>query len=262
MWVEMLAAGAVGVAVAARGQWKASERLRHAELERAREEETRRRVDSERLRIARELHDVVAHSIAMINVQASAAATLLVDDPARVAEALQAIRRASKDGLRELRSILDVLRQVDGDEPAVPLPDHEAFQALTDATTAAGTVTRLRCDAPLHALAPETALGAYRIVQESLTNVIRHAPGSTADVTISARGGMLVVDVANDGPNGQDRFVDGTGTGLAGMEERARVLGGVLRAAPLAEGGFRVHAELPATVPVPDPSGAPGALSR
>jgi signal transduction histidine kinase len=252
MWVEMLAAGAVGVAVAARRQWRASERLRHVELERAREEETRRRVDSERLRIARELHDVVAHSIAMINVQASAAATLLVDDPARVAESLEAIRQASKNGLRELRSILDVLRLVDGDEPAVPLPDREAFQALADAATAAGIVTRLRCEAPLDAAAPETALGAYRIVQESLTNVIRHAPDSTADVTISARGSLLVVDVVNDGPARQDRFVDGAGTGLAGMEERARVLGGVLQAGPIAEGGFGVHAELPATIALPD----------
>jgi len=263
MWPELVAAGAVGVAVAARRQWKASELLRHAELERAREDETRRRVDSERLRIARELHDVVAHSIAMINVQASAAATLLADDPARVAEALQAIRQASKEGLRELRSILDVLRLVDGDEPAVPLPDREAFQALADAATAAGIVTRLRCDAPLDTATPETALGAYRIVQESLTNVIRHARDSTADVTISARGEILVVDVVNDGPTRQDRFVDGAGTGLAGMEQRARVLGGVLRAGPLAEGGFRVHAELPTTVPAPtaDASRPPGVLS-
>jgi signal transduction histidine kinase len=109
---------------------------------------------------------------------------------------------------------------------------------------------------------PETALGAYRIVQESLTNVIRHARGSTADVTISARGAVLVVDVVNDGATRQDRFVDGTGTGLTGMEERSRVLGGVLRAGLLAEGGFGVHAELPTTVPVPeaDPSGAPGVL--
>jgi len=206
------------------------------------------------------LHDVVAHSIAMINVQASAAATLLVDDPARAAAALQAIRRASKDALRELRSILDVLRQVDEDEPAVPLPDRDAFQALADAARAAGIVTRLRCEANLGDASPETALGAYRIVQESLTNVIRQARDSTADVTISDRGGMLVVDVVNDGPSGQDRFVDGAGSGLLGMKERARILGGALWAGPLDQGGFGVHAELPAAVAASDAdsSGPPG----
>jgi signal transduction histidine kinase len=252
MWFEMLAAGAVGAAVAARRQWRASERLRSAQLEQAREEETRRRVDSERLRIARELHDVVAHSIAMINVQASAAAMLLADDPERVADALQAIRDASKTGLRELRSILDVLRQVDGAEPAVPLPDQEAFHALAQAATAAGVVTQLHYDADVGALAPETALGAYRIVQESLTNVIRHAPESTADVAISDRGGLLVIDVVNDGTRHHESFEEGAGTGLVGMEERVRVLGGHMSAGPVATGGFRVHAELPTTALVPD----------
>jgi signal transduction histidine kinase len=252
MWFEMLAAGAVGAAVAARRQWRASERLRSAQLEHAREEETRRRVDSERLRIARELHDVVAHSIAMINVQASAAATLLGDDPGRVADALQSIRDASKTGLRELRSILDVLRQVDGGQPAVPLPGQEAFHALADAATAAGTVTRLHCETHVADLRPETALGAYRIVQESLTNVIRHAPESTADVTIAARGGLLVIDVVNDGVRHHEPFVEGAGTGLAGMEERVRVLGGSMRAGPVATGGFGVHAELPITALAPD----------
>jgi signal transduction histidine kinase len=247
MWFEMLTAGAVGVAVAARRQWKASERLRQAQLEQAREEDTRRRVDSERLRIARELHDVVAHSMAMINVQASAAATQLVDDPRRVAEALQAIRDASKNGLRELRSILEVLREVDADQPAVSLPNREAFQALADATGAAGIVTRLHFDANLAVLPPETALGAYRIVQESLTNVIRHAPESTVDVTVSVRDGLVIIDVINSSPRREGSFADGSGTGLLGMEERVRVLGGRMRAGPQPAGGFSVHAQLPTT---------------
>lgn len=247
MWFEMLAVGALGAAIAARRQWKTSERLRHDQLEKAREDEMRRRVDAERLRIARELHDVVAHSIAMINVQATAASTLLNKDPARVGVALQAIRDASKSGLRELRSILDVLRLVDGEEPAVPLPDRDAFQALADATTAAGINTRLHVDEDLDVAPPERALAAFRIVQESLTNVIRHAPGSTAEVTISSRVGQLVIDVVNDGPRRQDPFVDGAGAGLKGMEERVRVFGGHLRAGPITTGGFRVHAELPLT---------------
>ena len=121
MWPELLAAGAVGAYVAARRQWLAAEADRAARAEQAREEETRRRVDAERMRIARELHDVVAHSMAMINVQATAASMqLAAADPASAADAIQAIRGASKSGLRELRTILQVLRQVDGGSPAVP----------------------------------------------------------------------------------------------------------------------------------------------
>src|ERR1022692_4674684 len=168
MWPELLAAGALGGYVAARRQWLAAERDRAERNEQIREDETRRRVDTERMRIARELHDVVAHSMAMINVQATAASLLLADDPARVSDALQEIRRASKGGLRELRAILDVLRQVDGDSPAVPVPDLRAIQALVDATTAAGTPTTLRADGYPASLPPPVTLAAYRIVQESL----------------------------------------------------------------------------------------------
>ncbi len=254
MWAEMVAAGAVGSFVAARRHWKLSEQLRREQLDRARTEEIRRQVTSERLRIARELHDVVAHSMAMINVQASAAATLVHAEPLRVAESLQAIRRASKEGLRELRSILDVLRQVDEDQPAVPLPDREALQALAHAAGTAGIRTNFCCDADLEGAPPETALAAYRIVQESLTNVIRHARGATAEVTISRRNGLIVVDVVNDDQGRDDLFVGGTGTGLVGMEERARTLGGLLRAGPIPGGGFRVYVELPAAfAPPPDP---------
>lgn len=246
MWAEMVAAGAVGSFVAARRHWKLSEQLRQEQLARARADEIRRQVTSERLRITRELHDVVAHSMAMINVQASAAATLVHSDPLRTAESLQAIRRASKEGLRELRSILDVLRQVDQDQPAVPLPDREALQALAEAAGTAGIRTKFLCEVDLRGEAPETVLAAYRIVQESLTNVIRHARGATAEVTVSQRNGLVVVDVINDDQGRDDPFVEGTGTGVVGMEERARALGGHVHAGPLSGGGFRVHAELPA----------------
>ncbi len=113
MWPQLLAAGALGAYVAARRKWLAAERDRAAQAELTREEETRRRVDAERMRIARELHDVVAHSMAMINVQATAAGVLLAEDPAGAADAIQAIRGASKSGLRELRAILQVLRDAD-----------------------------------------------------------------------------------------------------------------------------------------------------
>jgi signal transduction histidine kinase len=256
MWAEMVAAGAIGALVAARRHWKQSERLRLQQLDCARADEIRSQVTSERLRIARELHDVVAHSMAVINVQASAAAALLPSDPTRVAESLQAIRRASKEGLRELRSILDVLRLVDEEQPAVPLPDQEALQALADAAATAGTRTDMRCDAAFDGAPAETALAAYRIVQESLTNVIRHAKGASAEVTVARRGNVLTVDVVNDDQGSAELPVGGTGNGLVGMQERARALGGFLRAGPVPGGGFRVHAELPA-VAAPPPDARP-----
>jgi signal transduction histidine kinase len=265
MWPELLAAGAVGGYVAARRQWLAAERDREERAGQIREEETRRRVDAERVRIARELHDVVAHSMAMINVQATAASLQLPDDPARVSEALQEIRRASKVGLRELRAILDVLRQVDGDGPEISVPDLRAIQSLADATSAAGTPTTVRADSYSVPLPPSVALAAYRIVQESLTNVIRHAGRASATVSLRHEDGSLVVDVVNESGPAHATFGDGAGAGLTGMKERAAALGGSLEAGPRPGGGFRVHAELPVamTPAVPEPGDAePGGLER
>ncbi len=257
MWPELLAAGAVGAYVAARRQWLAAEADRAARAEQTQEEETRRRVDAERMRIARELHDVVAHSMAMINVQATAASMQLAADPASAAEAIQAIRRASKSGLRELRTILEVLRQVDGGSAAVP--DLRALAALVEATSAAGTPTTLESAELPVALPPPVALAVYRIVQESLTNVVRHAGRVAATVGLRQDGGYLYVDVVNDGGAAPAAFSDGTGAGLAGMRERAAALGGTLDAGPRPGGGFAVHARLPvAAVPAREPQAAAG----
>jgi signal transduction histidine kinase len=255
MWPELLAAGAVGAYVAARRQWLAAESDRAARAEQAREEETRRRVDAERMRIARELHDVVAHSMAMINVQATAASMQLTADPASAAEAIQAIRRASKSGLRELRTILEVLRHVDGRGSAAP--DLRAIAALVEATSAAGTPTTLELAEPPFPLPPPVTLAVYRIVQESLTNVVRHAGRVAATVGLRQDNGYLYVDVVNDGGAAPAAFSDGTGAGLTGMRERAVALGGTLDAGPRPGGGFAVHARLP--VAPADPARAPQA---
>ncbi len=256
MWPQFVAAGALGGYVGARRKWLAAERDRAAQAELMREEETRRRVDAERMRIARELHDVVAHSMAMINVQATAAGVLLAEDPAGAADAIQAIRGASKSGLRELRAILQVLRVASPDGAQGPAPDLRDIQALADATTVAGTPTTVRADAPADALPPPVALAAYRIVQESLTNVVRHARGATATVTARLDGGDLLVEISNDGAAGATAFGDGAGAGLTGMRERAAALGGSLEAGPRAEGGFLVRARLPLA---PPPAGTPPA---
>jgi signal transduction histidine kinase len=249
MWPQLLAAGALGGYVAARRKWLAAERARAAQAELMREEETRRRVDAERMRIARELHDVVAHSMAMINVQATAAGVLLAEDPAGAADAIQAIRGASKSGLRELRAILQVLRDADpAGAPAVP-PSLRVIQTLADATTAAGSPVTVRAGAPAVPLPPPVALAAYRIVQESLTNVVRHARGASAIVTAGQDGDELTIEIINDGAPGTTAFGDGSGAGLTGMRERASTLGGSLEAGPRAEGGFAVRARLPLAGP-------------
>jgi signal transduction histidine kinase len=267
MWPELLAAAALGGYVTARRQWLAADRDRKARAEQIREEETRRRVDAERMRIARELHDVIAHSMAMINVQASAAAMLLADEPERAADAIQAIRGASKAGLRELRAILNVLRQADTDLPEPAVPDLPAIRALAEAATAAGTPTSVEAREPVAPLPPPVALAAYRIVQESLTNVVRHAGPGTATVAVRQDGSDLLVEVINDGTTAAATFRDGTGTGLAGMRERAAALGGALDAGPQAGGGFAVRARLPMTPATtaaerppasPEPQAGPG----
>jgi signal transduction histidine kinase len=259
MWPELLAAGAIGAYVAARRQWLAAESDRAARAEQAREEETRRRVDAERMRIARELHDVVAHSMAMINVQATMAGMQLADDPTSAAEAIQAIRGASKSGLRELRTILQVLRQADGESAAAPVPDLRAIAALVEATSAAGTPTTLRLTEPPVPLSPAVALAAHRIVQESLTNVVRHAGQVAASVGLRQEDGYLHIDVVNEAGTVPAACSDGTGTGLAGMRERAAALGGTLKAGPRPEGGFAVRARLPVAAPGPAPAPGPQA---
>jgi signal transduction histidine kinase len=185
----------------------------------------------------------------MINVQATAASMQLDADPASAAEAIQAIRRASKSGLRELRAILEVLREVDGGSPAVP--DLRAIAALVEATSAAGTPATLEAAGLPVSLPPPVALAAYRIVQESLTNVVRHAGRVAATVCLRQDSGHLYVDVVNDGGATAAAFSDGTRAGLAGMRERAAALGGTLDAGPRPGGGFAVHARLPVATAAP-----------
>jgi signal transduction histidine kinase len=197
----------------------------------------------------------------VINIQATAAGMQLAADPASAAEAIQAIRGASKSGLRELRAILEVLRQVDEGHPAVPVPDLRAIAALVEATSAAGTPTTLEPAEPPVALPHPLALAAYRIVQESLTNVVRHAGRVATTVSLRHDGGYLYVEVVNDGGPAPVAFNDGTGAGLAGMRERAATLGGTVDAGPRPGGGFAVRARLPvaAAGPAPRPHAPAGA---
>jgi len=210
------------------------------------EQDARRRIDEERLRIARELHDVVAHTMATINVQAGAAAHVVRDQPDTAAEALQTIRKASKEGLRELRAILNVLRQADEAEPTQPAPGVAELATLADGARRAGLETKLVVTGPQRGLPAPVDLAAYRIIQESLTNAIRHAGPATAIVTLNYSGGGLGIEVTDTG-RGQavGDGLPGPGHGLAGMRERAASVGGTVETGPALTGGYRVSAWLP-----------------
>jgi signal transduction histidine kinase len=243
--------------VRARRAYVAELRDRAELAERTREEEARRRVDEERMRIARELHDVVSHTIGVISVQAGVAAHLLHRRPDKAAASLAAIRQASDDALGELHAMLGVLREggdEDGRAPLTPAPGLAELDALVAQAARAGIEVTVSLEGEPRRLPPAVDLAAYRVVQESLTNVVRHAGASRAEVAIRHTDGRLVVEVTDDGngvesalgrqPTDSDRQ-GRSGQGILGMRERARALGGSLAAGPRPGGGFRVQASLP-----------------
>ncbi|MFI5612038.1 sensor histidine kinase [Amycolatopsis sp. NPDC051903] len=232
-----------GIAVANRRGRLTALQARAELAERTRDEEARRQVDAERLRIARELHDVVAHTMSTINVQAGAAAYAHPGLPEPVTRALAEIKDASKRGLGELRAILAVLRQVDQDEPTQPVPGLHALGSLVATMTAAGLPTVVHTTGAERPLPAPVDVAAYRIIQESLTNALRHAAPATATVTLAYAGGHLDLDVTDTGPG--PSADPGAGHGIRGMTERATAAGGTLTTGPGACGGFRVHARLP-----------------
>ena len=209
------------------------------------QQDARRRVDEERLRIARELHDVVAHTMATINVQAGAAVHVLPTRPEAAADALQAIKAASKEGLRELRAILNVLRQADDADPTQPAPGTGQLETLVDGARRAGLETTLSVTGTPAPLPAAVDLAAYRIVQESLTNAIRHAGPAQAAVWLSYGDDELRIDVSDTGRGKPPGVSEGAGHGLVGMRERAAAVGGWVETGPSPGGGFRVAAGLP-----------------
>jgi signal transduction histidine kinase len=210
------------------------------------EQDARRRIDEERLRIARELHDVVAHTMATINVQAGVAAHVLTSRPEAAADSLQAIKTASKDGLRELRAILNVLRQADDADPTQPVPGTAQLETLISGARRAGLDTTLTVTGEPVPLPSAVDLAAYRIVQESLTNAIRHAGPATAAVSLGYGRDELHIEVTDTGRGlGDPGASHNGGHGLAGMRERAATVGGSLETGPSPAGGFRVAARLP-----------------
>ncbi|MEV6054760.1 sensor histidine kinase [Streptomyces sp. NPDC052107] len=201
----------------------------------------RRRADEERLRIARELHDVLAHSISVINVQAGMGLALLDRDPEQARAALTTIKAASKEALGEVRQVLDTLR-APGAAPRAPAPGLDRLPELVEQAAAAGLTVEIEGEPPQ--LPPGADLAVFRIVQEALTNVVRHSGSRHARVRFAHDGEALRLRIDDDGPaTGAD--AGGSGNGLAGMRERAAALGGTIEAGPRPDGGFRVLARLP-----------------
>ncbi|MEW1773250.1 sensor histidine kinase [Streptomyces sp. NPDC086777] len=259
----VLAVIVVALGTALRGRREARAELgRQASL--TAEERARRTLLEERSRIARELHDVVAHHMSVISIQAQVAPHLVENPPDELRENLDGIRHNALEALTELRRVLGVLRSESPDEdapddgpgtgPHSPQPTLDRLDRLVENTRAAGLTVTTRINGERRPMQSGVELSAYRIVQEALSNVLRHAPGATAHVEIEYIPYGLLLSVANSRPTRPAPPSPGAGHGLLGMRERAMMLGGTLTAGPSADGGYRIFAELPAT--------APGLMSR
>jgi signal transduction histidine kinase len=220
-------------------------RERAAEAARIRQEERLRRASEERLRIARELHDAIGHHLSLINVQSGVALHLGDQLPEQARDSFSAIKQASKEALSELRSVLSVLRQEDDPAPRSPTPALARLDDLVSQAAAAGLTVRTEIDGPARPLPFSVDAAAYRIVQEALTNVTRHAGQATAVVLVSYTERDLTVQVDDDGRGPPPDPHAGNGRGIVGMRERAAALGGELQAGPRPGRGFRVRAHLP-----------------
>ncbi|NYI07816.1 sensor histidine kinase [Allostreptomyces psammosilenae] len=211
-------------------------------------------VTAERLRIARELHDMVAHSIGIIAIQAGAARMVIDTQPTRARDALGAIENASRETLSGLRRMLGALRQAEGASGrggAATAPGLADVDRLAAATTAAGVHVEVRWRGERRPLPAEIDLSAFRIIQEAVTNVVRHAGARRCRVTVDQRDGELAIEVVDSGRGVHGRGATaGAGYGIVGMRERVALLHGDFTAGPRAEGGFRVAARLPVSEPV------------
>jgi signal transduction histidine kinase len=205
-----------------------------ADLVRSRRALAARQVEQERLRIARELHDVLAHTLAVIGIHSAAAADALPDDPEQARASLRTIREQAREATGEIKATVGLLRE------SRPAPDRIGDLARTASSTALAVEVAVS-GAP-RSLAPAVELAAYRVAQESLTNVVRHAAARTARIRLSYEPDAVVVEVSDDGRGAPD---GPAGHGLAGMRERVRALGGTLEASTSDDGGFRVLARLP-----------------
>ena len=233
------------VVVLAAGELVRGRRDRAVSYRQAMQERRRRQAGEERLRIAQELHDVVAHHMSLINVQAGVALHLADRKPETIEPALRAIKDASKEALTELRSLIDLLRDEDSPAPRAPAPTLAALDDIVDRSGRAGLEVTKVVEGQDRPLPAAVELAAYRIVQEATTNVIRHAQASRARVVLDYGTDALTVSVDDDGRSAPDPANLEPGNGLRGMQERAHALGGTLSVTASALGGLRIQATIP-----------------
>lgn len=227
------------------GDSQRSRREAALESSRTQEEEARRRVSEERLKIARDLHDVVGHNISLINVQASAGSHVLYQDAGQSKETFDNIREASHETLQELRSLVGVLRDPATGESRAPTDGLDQLDRLIRGFVEAGQHVDLRITGNRRHISGVVDLSAYRIVQEALTNAVQHAPGANVIVTVDYGEDAVSVSVTNEASQTPSSSNGSGGHGLVGMRERVLAIGGRLDAGPEANGGFRVRATLP-----------------
>ena len=256
---------AAGTMTRLRRAYLASVQARAEHAEHTREEEARLRVTEERMRIARELHDVVAHHLALANAQAGTAAHLALSNPQQTKNILTDLTGTTSSALRELKATLGVLRRCDDDASASlePSPGLARLPELVSACASAGLAVTVTTAGEPRPLSPGVDLTAFRIVQEALTNVTKHAAADSAHVRLAYSGSRLLITVSNDGPDTTEAAdaKPSRGFGLMGMRERAHTIGGELRAGPRPEGGFEVTTALPLQPSAPDAATATAAAA-
>jgi signal transduction histidine kinase len=234
---------AIAFAAAAVFGWGLQTRRRRIEgFEVEQAEATRQAAADERLRIAQELHDVVAHSLGVIAVQAGVGLHVMDREPEEARQALEHISRMSRSSLTEIRWLLGRVRNDDGTPAYAPAPGLGDLRRLVDEVGRAGLAVDLQVDGKADDVPPGIGLAAYRITQEALTNAVRHADAGRAEVRVGLAPGVLTIDVVDDGRGGEP---EAGGHGLVGMHERAAVYGGTVEAGPGPDGGWRVQARLP-----------------
>jgi signal transduction histidine kinase len=242
-FVTFTIAWIVGFAVGGKFREVDEAKERAARAEREREEQARLAVSEERARIARELHDVVGHSVSVMTVQASAVRRLLEPDQDKEREALLVVEQTGREALAEMRRMVGVLRRPEEAPALAPQPTLEQLERLIEKAREAGLPVELRVEGEPVQLSAGADLTAYRLVQEGLTNALKHARAAHAEVLVRYSDGHVELTVSDDGPGGGDG--DKGGHGLVGMRERVSVYGGELEAGPRPEGGYRLRARLP-----------------
>ena len=248
---------ALGVAVYRQRSYVAAVRVQAAQEVRAQRELAARSAAEERLRIARELHDVVTHAMSVITVQAGVARYILPTRPEQTSDALEAIESTGRQALRDMRQLLGVLREDGESSPNGPAPGLSELDDLIEGTRAAGTAVELCVRGEVRPLPEGVELSAYRIVQEALTNVVKHAATDHARVVLAYEPEQLAIEVVDDGVGARAAVgaaASGGGHGLIGMRERAALHGGSLEAGPLPVRGYRVAARLNAPTPLNNPA--------